>query len=83
MHSSVFQRQIKLLFRRIFMNWGGFISRESMITIKCREILSFLPLPMLCYDNTVKLKMEIALFCTEPLFVFSRQREYVKMLWEK
>lgn len=44
MHPSAFQRQIKLLFRRVFMNWGGITSRENMRTTNCREILSFLPL---------------------------------------
>lgn len=72
MCSSAFQRQIKLLFRRIFMNWGGFIGRGSTFTIKYKEIHSFLPLLMLCYDNTVKLEMEKISFFTEPLFVFSR-----------
>lgn len=69
---SAFQRQIKLLFRRIFMNWGGFIGRGSTITIKYKKIHSFLQFFMLCYDNTVKLEMEIVLFFTEPLFVFSK-----------
>lgn len=50
-----------------------------MIAIKFREILSFLPLPMLCYDNTVKLKMEIAVFCTEPLCLL-QVRQCVQML---
>lgn len=62
------------------MHQGGFIGRVSMIIIKCRGILSFLPLPMLCCNNSIQLKMEIAVFCTEHALVFYRQTEYVKML---